>query len=265
MAVPLILGLASLGMGAYQMAKAAKDKKKAEEEMKKAMAKRPDYQVSQSIKDQLADTRSRVNSVDPSIQLMQQQAQKQAAGTQANAQRNATSGAEALAVGSAAQGQLQSMLPQMAMLQRQNQQQNLGNYYNAQGAMANQDLIRAQDQQAKNSDMVNFALGKIGAASANMSSGISNAVGGVLGAAQGLGQMKNPNFNNGQPSANTQAAFMARNKDFINPTPTAQMQQFPVQNPQVSLTQQRIANPMMAQYIPQNNWTYKAGQFYQNR
>lgn len=259
MAVPLILGLASLGMGAYQMAKAAKDKKKAEEDMKKAMAQRPDYQVSQSVKDQLADTRSRLNAVDPSIALMQQQAQKQAAGTQANAQRNATSGAEALAVGSAAQGQLQSMLPQMAMLQQQSQRQNLGNYYNAQGAMANQDLLVNQDQQAKSADMTNFALGKIGAASANMSSGINNAIGGAMSAVQGASQM-----GTGQPNFLQQAQFAMRGRDNINPLPTTGVQQLPV-NPQMALAQQRMANPMMAQYIPQNNWTYRAGQFYQNR
>lgn len=203
-----IIPLITAGVGLYSAWRSAQQQKEAEEAMKRQMKNRPTYAPSQSVKTLLNDTQGRINAVNPALIQSYQLAQQQAANQMGFAQRNATSGAEALAMASNAQAQVNAAIPKMAMMQADFQQNNLQAYYRALAAMSGEEQNVYQDQLARNSDMVNFQLGRMGAANANLGQGMGLAAAGLsamgtgmYGNVYGQGQTNNgyrlPNFMTG--------------------------------------------------------------------
>jgi hypothetical protein len=193
--MPIIAGaVVGLGSGLYQTISGSKQQKQGQKAFEAAMAARPQYEISDTVKQQLAEAQSRYNAQNPAIAMAYQQAQQGMAGQMANAQRNAGSGAQALAAGAGAQAQLQSIAPQLAAQQAAFQQQQYANLNQAQGLMSQEEKTRFSDMLAANQAKQNFGLGLAQAGSAMKSQGLGAMVQGGLGLAtaglnaQGVGK-----------------------------------------------------------------------------
>jgi hypothetical protein len=171
--IPSIIALGSAGYQAYT---GSQQKKQGQRAFEKAMAERPQYQISDTVKAQLAEAQARYNAQNPAIAMAYQQAQQGMANQQANIQRNAGSGFSALAGGAAAQAQLQSIIPQLAAQQTAFQQQQQANLANSQALMAQEEKNRYSDMLAANQMKQNFGLGLAQAGSAMQSQGLSAGV-----------------------------------------------------------------------------------------
>lgn len=179
--MPIIAGAAiGLGSGLYQTISGSKQQKRGQKAFEAAMAARPQYEISDTVKQQLAEAQSRYNAQNPAIAMAYQQAQQGMAGQMANAQRNAGSGAQALAAGAGAQAQLQSIAPQLAAQQAAYQQQQYANLNQAQGLMSQEEKTRFSDMLAANQAKQNFGLGLAQAGSAMKSQGLGAMVQGGL-------------------------------------------------------------------------------------
>ena len=184
----IIGGVVGLGSGLYQTISGAKQQKQGQKAFEQAMSARPQYQISDTVKQQLAEAQSRYNAQNPAIAMAYQQAQQGMAGQMANAQRNAGSGAQALAAGAGAQAQLQSIVPQLAQQQAAFQQQQYANLNQAQGLMSQEEKTRFADLLAANQAKQNFGLGLAQSGSAMKSQGLGAiAQGGLSVATAGLG------------------------------------------------------------------------------
>ena len=182
--MPIIAGaVVGLGSGLYQTISGSKQQKSGQKAFEQAMASRPQYEISDTVKQQLAEAQSRYNSQNPAIAMAYQQAQQGMAGQMANAQRNASSGAQALAAGAGAQAQLQSIAPQLAAQQAAYQQQQYANLNQAQGLMSQEEKTRFADMLAANQARQNFGLGLAQAGSAMKSQGLGSIAQGGLGLA----------------------------------------------------------------------------------
>lgn len=182
--MPIIAGAAiGLGSGLYQTISGAKQQKSGQKAFEQAMAARPQYQISDTVKQQLAEAQARYNAQNPAIAMAYQQAQQGMAGQMANAQRNASSGAQALAAGAGAQAQLQSIAPQLAAQQAAYQQQQYANLNQAQGLMSQEEKTRFADMLAANQARQNYGLGLAQAGSAMKSQGLGAIAQGGLGLA----------------------------------------------------------------------------------
>lgn len=182
--MPIIAGaVIGLGSGLYQTISGSKQQKSGQKAFEQAMAARPQYEISDTVKQQLAEAQARYNSQNPAIAMAYQQAQQGMAGQMANAQRNAGSGAQALAAGAGAQAQLQSIAPQLAAQQTAYQQQQQANLNQAQGLMSQEEKNRFSDMLAANQMKQNFGLGLAQAGSAMKSQGLGAMVQGGLGLA----------------------------------------------------------------------------------
>ena len=182
--MPIIAGaVVGLGSGLYQTISGSKQQKSGQKAFEQAMASRPQYEISDTVKQQLAEAQSRYNSQNPAIAMAYQQAQQGMAGQMANAQRNASSGAQALAAGAGAQAQLQSIAPQLAAQQAAYQQQQYANLNQAQGLMSQEEKTRFADMLAANQARQNFGLGLAQAGSAMKSQGLGAIAQGGLGLA----------------------------------------------------------------------------------
>lgn len=183
----IIGGAVGLGSGLYQTLSGASQQKRGQKAFEDAMAARPQYQISDTVKQQLAEAQARYNSQNPAIAMAYQQAQQGMAGQMANAQRNAGSGAQALAAGAGAQAQLQSITPQLAAQQAAYQQQQQANLNQAQGLMSQEEKTRFADLLAANQAKQNFGLGLAQAGSAMKSQGLGAiAQGGMTLASAGI-------------------------------------------------------------------------------
>lgn len=182
--MPIIAGaVIGLGSGLYQTISGSKQQKSGQKAFEQAMAARPQYEISDTVKQQLAEAQARYNSQNPAIAMAYQQAQQGMAGQMANAQRNASSGAQALAAGAGAQAQLQSIVPQLAAQQTAFQQQQQANLNQARGLMTEEQRTKFADMLAANQARQNFGLGLAQAGSAMKSQGIGALVQGGLGLA----------------------------------------------------------------------------------
>lgn len=182
--MPIIAGaVIGLGSGLYQTISGAQQQKKGQQAFEQAMAARPQYQISDTVKQQLAEAQSRYNAQNPAIAMAYQQAQQGMAGQMANAQRNASSGAQALAAGAGAQAQLQSIAPQLAAQQAAYQQQQQANLNQARGLMTEEQRTKFSDMLAANQMKQNYGLGLAQAGSAMKSQGLGAMVQGGLGLA----------------------------------------------------------------------------------
>ena len=177
----IIGGVVGLGSGLYQTISGSKQQKSGQKAFEQAMAARPQYEISDTVKSQLAEAQSRYNSQNPAIAMAYQQAQQGMAGQMANAQRNASSGAQALAAGAGAQAQLQSIVPQLAAQQAAYQQQQYANLNQAQGLMSQEEKTRFADMLAANQARQNYGLGLAQAGSAMKSQGLGAIAQGGLG------------------------------------------------------------------------------------
>ena len=182
--MPIIAGAAiGLGSGLYQTISGSKQQKRGQQAFEKAMAARPQYEISDTVKQQLAEAQSRYNSQNPAIAMAYQQAQQGMAGQMANAQRNASSGAQALAAGAGAQAQLQSIVPQLAAQQAAFQQQQQANLNQARGLMSQEEKTKFSDMLSTNQARQNYGLGLAQAGSAMKSQGLGAIAQGGLGLA----------------------------------------------------------------------------------
>ena len=182
--MPIIAGAAiGLGSGLYQTISGSQQQKRGQQAFEQAMAARPQYQISDTVKQQLAEAQSRYNAQNPAIAMAYQQAQQGMAGQMANAQRNASSGAQALAAGAGAQAQLQSIVPQLAAQQAAYQQQQQANLNQARALMGEEEMNQFKDQLAANQARQNFGLGLAQAGSAMKSQGLGAIAQGGLGLA----------------------------------------------------------------------------------
>lgn len=182
--MPIIAGaVIGLGSGLYQTISGAQQQKKGQQAFEQAMAARPQYQISDTVKQQLAEAQSRYNAQNPAIAMAYQQAQQGMAGQMANAQRNASSGAQALAAGAGAQAQLQSIAPQLAAQQAAYQQQQQANLNQARGLMTEEQRTKFSDMLAANQMKQNYGLGLAQAGSAMKSQGLGAIAQGGLGLA----------------------------------------------------------------------------------
>lgn len=192
--MPIIAGsVIGLGTGLYQTISGSKQQKQGQKSFEAAMAARPQYQISDTVKQQLAEAQARYNAQNPAIAMAYQQAQQGMAGQMANAQRNASSGAQALAAGAGAQAQLQSIVPQLAAQQAAYSQQQYANLNQAQNLMSQEEKNRFADMLATNQAKQNFGLGLAQAGSAMKGQGMGALVQGGLGLAA-AGLMSNPNL-----------------------------------------------------------------------
>jgi hypothetical protein len=183
--MPITLGSAAIGLGTglYQAISGSKQQKSGQQAFEQAMAARPQYQISDTVKQQLAEAQARYNAQNPAIAMAYQQAQQGMAGQMANAQRNASSGAQALAAGAGAQAQLQSIAPQLAAQQAAYQQQQYANLNQAQGLMSQEEKNKFSDMLAANQMKQNFGLGLAQSGSAMKSQGLGAIAQGALGLA----------------------------------------------------------------------------------
>lgn len=182
--MPIIAGAAiGLGSGLYQTISGSKQQKRGQQAFEQAMAARPQYEISDTVKQQLAEAQSRYNAQNPAIAMAYQQAQQGMAGQMANAQRNASSGAQALAAGAGAQAQLQSIVPQLAAQQAAYSQQQQANLNQARGLMTEEQRTKFADMLAANQARQNFGLGLAQAGSAMKSQGLGAIAQGGLGLA----------------------------------------------------------------------------------
>ena len=206
--MPLIAStIMQLGSGIYQTVSGAKQQKKGQKTFEDALAARPQYQISDTVKQQLAEAQARYNAQNPAIAMAYQQAQQGMAGQMANAQRNAASGAQALAAGAGAQAQLQSIVPQLAQQQAAFQQQQYANLNQAQGLMSQEEKTRFSDMLAANQARQNYGLGLAQAGSAMKSQGLGSiAQGGMNLATAGLGN----NFGGYNPTTTATASQFAK-------------------------------------------------------
>jgi len=198
--MPIIAGAAiGLGSGLYQTISGSKQQKQGQKAFEEAMAARPQYQISDTVKQQLAEAQARYNAQNPAIAMAYQQAQQGMAGQMANAQRNASSGAQALAAGAGAQAQLQSIAPQLAAQQTAYQQQQYANLNQAQGLMSQEEKNKFSDMLAANQARQNFGLGLAQAGSAMKSQGLGSIAQGGLGLASAglMGKFNKTNTTNG--------------------------------------------------------------------
>jgi hypothetical protein len=187
MPITIGAGVIGLGTGLYQTISGAQQQKRGQRAFEEAMASRPQYEINDQVKQQLAEAQSRYNAKNPAIAMAYQQAQQGMAGQMANAQRNASSGAQALAAGASAQAQLQSLTPQLAAQQTAYQQQQQANLNQARGLMTEEQRAKFSDLLATNQARQNFGLGLAQAGSAMKSQGIGALIQGGLGlAAAGL-------------------------------------------------------------------------------
>jgi hypothetical protein len=182
--MPIIAGaVVGLGSGLYQTISGSKQQKSGQKAFEQAMAARPQYEISDTVKQQLAEAQARYNAQNPAIAMAYQQAQQGMAGQMANAQRNASSGAQALAAGAGASAQLQSIAPQLAAQQAAFQQQQQANLNQARGLMSQEEKTKFSDMLATNQARQNFGLGLAQAGSAMKSQGMGALAQGGLGLA----------------------------------------------------------------------------------
>jgi hypothetical protein len=180
--MPITAGaIIGLGSGLYQTISGSKQQKRGQKAFEAAMAARPQYEISDQVKQQLAEAQSRYNAQNPAIAMAYQQAQQGMAGQMANAQRNASSGAQALAAGAGAQAQLQSIIPQLAQQQAAFQQQQQANLNQARALMGEEEMNQFRDQLAANQARQNFGLGLAQAGSAMKGQGLGAIAQGGLG------------------------------------------------------------------------------------
>jgi hypothetical protein len=199
--MPIIAGAAiGLGSGLYQTISGSKQQKRGQKAFEAAMAARPQYEISDQVKQQLAEAQSRYNAQNPAIAMAYQQAQQGMAGQMANAQRNASSGAQALAAGAGAQAQLQSIIPQLAQQQAAFQQQQQANLNQARGLMSQEEKTKFSDMLATNQARQNFGLGLAQAGSAMKGQGLGAIAQGGLGLVSAglMGKFNKTNTTNNQ-------------------------------------------------------------------
>jgi len=211
--MPIIAGAAiGLGSGLYQTISGAQQQKKGQRAFEEAMNNRPQYQISDQVKQQLAEAQARYNAQNPAIAMAYQQAQQGMAGQMANAQRNASSGAQALAAGAGAQAQLQSIAPQLAAQQAAYQQQQYANLNQAQGLMSQEEKNKFSDMLAANQARQNFGLGLAQAGSAMKSQGLGSIAQGGLGLASAglMGKF------GGNKTGTSQTATVANPSEYYN-------------------------------------------------
>jgi hypothetical protein len=181
MPVTIGAGVIGLGTGLYQAISGTKQQKSGQKSFEQAMSARPRYEISDTVKQQLAEAQARYNAQNPAIAMAYQQAQQGMAGQMANAQRNASSGAQALAAGAGAQAQLQSIAPQLAAQQTAYNQQQYANLNQAQGLMSQEEKTRFSDMLAANQARQNFGLGLAQSGSAMRSQGLGSIAQGAFG------------------------------------------------------------------------------------
>jgi hypothetical protein len=212
--MPIIAGaVVGLGSGLYQTISGSKQQKQGQKAFEQAMAARPQYEISDTVKQQLAEAQARYNAQNPAIAMAYQQAQQGMAGQMANAQRNAGSGAQALAAGAGAQAQLQSIAPQLAAQQAAYNQQQYANLNQAQNAMGEEEMNQFRDQLAANQARQNFGLGLAQAGSAMKSQGLGAMVQGGLGLAT-AGLMGK--FGGTKNTTNTQTPTVSNPEEYYN-------------------------------------------------
>lgn len=200
------------GISLYQGAQAAKEKKRYDKKAQEALAAEPDYAPTKSARSLLAEASVNKNAVNPALQMAYRQAQQGAANQAGLAQRNATSGAEALAVGSAAQNNLQAAIPGIAAEQTQFNMANRGAYMQALDKMSAEERMQFEANRAKNSNLVNYYIGRTGAANANMNSAIMGGVGALAQAGTTMGRY---NWNQ-NPQTTPQVAQQPDNSYYTN-------------------------------------------------
>jgi hypothetical protein len=208
----IIGGVVGLGSGLYQTISGSKQQKSGQKAFEQAMAARPQYEISDTVKQQLAEAQSRYNAQNPAIAMAYQQAQQGMAGQMANAQRNASSGAQALAAGAGAQAQLQSIAPQLAAQQAAYSQQQQANLNQARGLMTEEQRTKFSDMLSANQARQNFGLGLAQSGSAMKSQGLGAIAQGGLGLAT-AGINANAKTNSKIP---TQAATVANPGEYYN-------------------------------------------------
>jgi len=211
--MPIIAGaVVGLGSGLYQTISGSKQQKQGQKAFEAAMAARPQYEISDTVKQQLAEAQARYNAQNPAIAMAYQQAQQGMANQMANAQRNASSGAQALAAGAGAQAQLQSTVPQLAAQQAAFQQQQYANLNQAQGLMSQEEKNKFSDMLAANQARQNFGLGLAQAGSAMKSQGLGSIAQGGLGLASAglMGKF------GGNKTGTSQAATVANPGEYYN-------------------------------------------------
>lgn len=238
MAFP-IMAIAGLGLSAWQYAQAQKQKRDADEAAKKAMASRPTYQTPAALDEQLSTARAQMNAVDPSILATQQQLQQQQANQMAFAQRNAPSGAQALAAGAEATAQTQSIMPSLAREQRAFSMQNQANLNAALGAHTDDARMRHDDLLGRHADVVNYNLGRVGAAQQDKSQALA------MGVQSGMGLLGA--YNNGLNRMGS-FDFQTRTGDYTT-TPVQSLQ------PATGMVAAAPVNPAMQQ-VPMINGQY---------
>jgi hypothetical protein len=243
--IPSIIALGSAGYQAYT---GSQQKKQGQRAFEKAMAERPQYQISDTVKAQLAESQARYNAQNPAIAMAYQQAQQGMANQQANIQRNAGSGFSALAGGAAAQAQLQSIIPQLAAQQTAFQQQQQANLANSQALMAQEEKNRYSDMLAANQMKQNFGLGLAQAGSAMQSQGLSAGIqaAGNLAAA---GLTANANTNAPQPTEISNINYIGSNTGSTPSMPTGMYKSTLTSTPTSSLTYNGLPTQASMQQI----------------
>lgn len=167
------VGVAGLGLSAYQYFHGQSQKKKADAQLQADMANRPTYKTPQSVLNTAADAQSRLNADNPATIAAKQALQQQSASQAGFAQRNASSGGQAIQAAADANAQMYSAIPSLAAQDQQYRQQNIQNYYSTQNALTDDSRIKFQDQLAANDAQQQYQLGMVGAAQQDKSQALA--------------------------------------------------------------------------------------------
>lgn len=182
-------GLVQSGVGIADWIKSGKERKKYLKESEQALAGLPQYTASQYAKQDLAGAQANANAIDPSVMMQYNQAQQNAANTAAAGQRSAMSGAEAIQAAALGQQIAASQAPSIAAQQSQYAMANRAALSRAlQGMTAEQQNVFNSKNSIAN-QMLNYKLGRLGAAEQRKADGIKNTVGGIGAVGSGVASM----------------------------------------------------------------------------
>lgn len=171
----LTLGLAGTGVlaGGVQAISGASQAKRAKKDLLKQLNNQSLYQPSEYAMKNLAESQARENAKAASVKYGESMLASGLANAQANAARNASSGSQALAIGSASQGQYNQGLMNLGQLQNEFQQQGIQNTAAARNIMIGEGDKAFASKRQKEDQFANLYAGQLAAGNSMLSQGLS--------------------------------------------------------------------------------------------
>lgn len=187
----LTLGLAGAGVltGGIQAISGASQAKRAKRDLLNQISNQSVYQPSEYAMKNLAEAQARENAKAASVKYGESMLSSGLANAQANVNRNASSGAQALAMGSANQGQYNQGLMNLGQLQNEYNQQALQNTSAARNTMIGEGDKAFASRRQKEDMYANLYAGQLASGNAMLGQGLSTVASGLMSAAQASGDI----------------------------------------------------------------------------